>query len=45
VGALTLAASLVLTLRSFRVRFEDTAAPVRVSHPMATAFDRSGAHA
>lgn len=46
VGALTLATSLVLTLRSHRVRFNDTAAAaVRMRRPMAPRLDRSGARA
>jgi hypothetical protein len=46
VGALTLAASLVLTLRSHRVRFDDAAAlPVRVRGPVGPHLGRSGAHA
>lgn len=46
IGALTLATALVLTLRSHRVRFNDTAAAaVRVRRPMASRLDRSGARA
>ena len=46
VGALTLATSLVLTLRSHRVRFHDIAtAAVRTRRPMAPRLDRSGARA
>lgn len=46
VGALTLATSLVLTLRSHQVRFGDTAAAaVRVRKPMRPHFGESGAHA
>jgi cytochrome c oxidase assembly protein subunit 15 len=46
VGALTLAASLVLTLRSHRLHFADAhAADTARSHPLAPALDRSGAHA
>lgn len=46
VGALTLATSLTLTLRSHRVRFKTIAeAPVRVAHPMANQLDGSGARA
>jgi len=45
-GALTLATSLVLTLRSYRVRFEGTApVAVRVRQPVASKLGRSGAHA
>jgi len=45
-GALTLATSLVLTLRSYRVRFEGTApVAVRVRQPVAPKLGRSGAHA
>jgi len=46
VGALTLATSVVLTLRSHQVRFEDAAAAaVRVRRPIAPHLGRSGAHA
>jgi cytochrome c oxidase assembly protein subunit 15 len=46
VGALTLAASLVLTLRSHQVRFDDLAgSAVRVRRPMTPSLGRSGAHA
>jgi len=46
VGALTLATSLVLTLRTYRVRFGDTASvAVRVRPPVASHLGRSGAHA
>jgi len=46
VGALTLATSLVLTLRSHQVRFTDpAAAAVRVRHPIAPNLGRSGARA
>jgi len=46
VGALTLATSLVLTLRSYRVRFGGGATvPVRVRQPVAPSLGRSGAHA
>jgi len=46
VGALTLATSLVLTLRSFRVRFERRAEfAVRARQPMAPALGQSGARA
>ena len=45
VGALTLATSLVLTLRSYRVKFRDTPGRVEVQRPIATHFGRSGAHA
>jgi len=46
VGALTLATSLVLTLRSYRVRFGGAAAvPVRVRQPVAPKLGQSGAHA
>lgn len=45
-GALVLATSLVLTLRSHRVRFADTAvAQSRVASTFATDLDRSGARA
>ena len=46
VGALTLATSLVLTLRSYRVRFGDLAAStVRVRQPIAPKLGGSEAHA
>ena len=46
VGALTLATSLVLTLRTYRVRFGDAASvAVRVRPPVASHLGRSGAHA
>ena len=46
VGALTLATSLVLTLRSHRVRFDDeAAAAVHVRRPAAPNLGRSGARA
>ena len=45
VGALTLAASLVLTLRSHRVRFGESAAAVDVRSGMAPRLNRSGARA
>ena len=46
VGTLTLATSLVLTLRSHRVRFDDSAvAAVRVRRRMAPRLDGSGARA
>jgi hypothetical protein len=46
VGALTLATSLVLTLRSYRVRFDDApAVAVRVRRPLPSDLGRSGAHA
>jgi cytochrome c oxidase assembly protein subunit 15 len=46
VGALTLATSLVLTLRSHRVRFGDTAAAtVRVQRPVPSTLGESGARA
>jgi cytochrome c oxidase assembly protein subunit 15 len=46
VGALTLATSLVLTLRSHRVRFRRAAAvAVSVRQPVAPALDQSGARA
>jgi heme a synthase len=45
VGALTLATSLVLTLRSHRIRFGDTAVAVRVRQPVEPHLGRSGAHA
>jgi cytochrome c oxidase assembly protein subunit 15 len=46
VGALTLATSLVLTLRSHQVRFSDSAAAAaRVRHPIAPNLGRSGARA
>ena len=46
VGALTLATSLVLTLRSHQVRFFDSAAAaVRVRHPIAPNLGRSGVRA
>jgi cytochrome c oxidase assembly protein subunit 15 len=44
VGALTLATSLVLTLRSHRVRFDRRAVPVRV-RSVAASLGESGAHA
>ncbi len=46
VGALTLATSLVLTLRSYRVRFHGAApAAVRVRQPVAPKLGQSGVHA
>jgi cytochrome c oxidase assembly protein subunit 15 len=45
VGALTLATSLVLTLRSHRIRFGDAAVAVRVRQPVEPHLGRSGAHA
>jgi cytochrome c oxidase assembly protein subunit 15 len=46
VGALTLATSLVLTLRSYRVRFENAAsAAVRVRQPVSPTLGQSGARA
>jgi heme A synthase len=46
VGALTLATSLVLTLRAYRVRFEDApAVMVRVPHPLPSDLGRSEARA
>jgi cytochrome c oxidase assembly protein subunit 15 len=46
VGALTLATSLVLSLRSHHARFDDAAsAPVRVRRPVEPHLGRSGAHA
>jgi cytochrome c oxidase assembly protein subunit 15 len=46
VGALTLATSLVLTLRSYQVKFGGlAAAPVRAQRPMSPQLGRSGAHA
>jgi len=45
VGALTLATSLVLTLRSHRIQFGDAAAAVRVRQPVEPHLGRSGAHA
>ena len=46
VGALTLATSLALTLRSHRIRFDDAAAvAVRVRRPVEPHLGRSGAHA
>jgi cytochrome c oxidase assembly protein subunit 15 len=46
VGALTLATSLTLTLRSYRVRFKTTVeAPVRMAHPMTNQLDGSGVRA
>ena len=45
VGALTLATSLVLTLRSHRVLFDDDAMSVRVRRPVRPHLGRSGAHA
>jgi cytochrome c oxidase assembly protein subunit 15 len=46
VGALTLATSLVLTLRSYRVRFADTAhAAVHLRRPIAAKLGPSGARA
>jgi cytochrome c oxidase assembly protein subunit 15 len=46
IGALTLATSLVLTLRSYRVRFADTGhVAVRVRQPMAAKLGPSGARA
>jgi heme A synthase len=45
VGALTLATSLVLTLRSHHVRFLDNRAPLRVQRPVEAHMGRSGAHA
>lgn len=46
VGALTLATSLVLTLRTHHIKFEDAAAvPVRVRQPLAPHLGQSGARA
>jgi cytochrome c oxidase assembly protein subunit 15 len=46
VGALTLATSLTLTLRSYRVRFKTIVeAPVRMAHPMTNQLDGSGVRA
>jgi cytochrome c oxidase assembly protein subunit 15 len=45
VGALTLATSLVLTLRSHRIRFGDADVAVRVRQPVEPHLGRSGAHA
>ena len=45
VGALTLATSLVLTLRSHHVRFSDGPLSVRVRQPVEAHLGRSGAHA
>ena len=46
VGALTLATSLTLTLRSHRIRFESIlGAPVRMAHPIANRLDGSGVRA
>ncbi len=45
VGALTLATSLVLTLRSHRIRFADAGVAVRVRQPVEPHLSRSGAHA
>lgn len=46
VGALTLATSLVLTLRTHQIKFDETAdASVRVRRPLAPHLGRSGAHA
>ena len=46
VGALTLATSLVLTLRSYRAHFDRTAAvSVRARQPVAAKLGQSGAHA
>ena len=46
VGALTLATSLTLTLRSHRVRFKTTVeAPVRLAHPIANQLGGSGVRA
>jgi cytochrome c oxidase assembly protein subunit 15 len=46
VGALTLATSLVVTLRSYRVRFDRAAAfAVRASRPMTPSLGQSGARA
>jgi heme a synthase len=45
VGALTLASSLVLTLRCHRVRFQDAAAPARLRQPLAPDLHESGVHA
>jgi heme a synthase len=45
VGALTLATSLVLTLRSHRIRFDDAAVSVPVRRPVEPHLGRSGAHA
>ena len=46
VGALTLATSLVLTLRTHHIKFEDAAAvPVRVRRPLAPHLGQSGARA
>jgi len=45
VGALTLATSLMLTLRSYRLRFADAAAAVHTHRAVAPDLGRSGAHA
>jgi len=45
VGALTLATSLVLTLRSHQTRFGDAAVAMRVRRPVEPHLGRSGAHA
>ena len=45
VGALTLATSLVLTLRTHQVRFRDADAAVRVRRPIPPDLDRSGVRA
>jgi cytochrome c oxidase assembly protein subunit 15 len=45
VGALTLATSLILTLRSHRIRFDDAAVSLRVRRPVEPHLGRSGAHA
>ena len=45
IGALTLAASLVLTLRSHHTRFSAAAIPVRVRGRVEPHLERSGAHA
>ncbi len=45
VGALTLATSLVLTLRSHRIRFDDAAVSVRVRRPIEPQLGRSGVRA
>ncbi len=45
VGALTLATSLVLTLRSHRIRFDDAAVSLRVRRPVEPHLGRSGARA
>ena len=45
VGALTLATSLVLTLRSHRIRFDGAAVSLRVRRPVEPHLGRSGAHA